>query len=550
MQNIRRGTAAGGRPRERRAPSIPGTAAPSPRPSRGGSAAERSAAACDAKGAVNRDPVCGFIAGSPYLFRNRSLCTIAWTRLRTPYRPGLRRVEDLLDLLAIGESHRRAGGEDRQLPGQVPRDLPLVLDEQPLELAHVLERPAVGQCAGRVDRQRVMERERLPVQAEALDRRDLLGHRPVALAVAAHHVEALQREARRVHLAVAGRAARVGAVLLELLADRDRAADVRLDGLDRRRRGRRLQSQDSLGDPVAAEHRRGRRAVGGHLEDAGLRHHPAAEAVGRQLHLAESGAGDAADAVMLGQPLVQEREVRIDDVPRRQVGAQEFGEEEPRLLQRRQLQRVVELVIVVERGGRRRVVDLPQVEPVIGERLDEAARLGIVEHPLGLGTQHVRLVQLAAVGQRPQRVVGDRVPQEQGQPRGEGVVVEPARLLVDEHEARRRQDGRVGREHRPREAGALPELIVEQPQEPLHVGLGDRPAIRRSSGTIATAARHPPAAPRIRLHRAPRARRRARVPAAPPPAAGPADGLGPISSGTPVRACSEGTSRNWSNSRS
>ena len=160
-------------------------------------------------------------------------------------------------------------------------------------------------------------------------------------------------------------------------------------------------------------------------------------------------AGDAGDAVMVGQPLVQEGEVRIDDVPRRQVGAQELGEEEPRLLQRGQLQRVVELVIVVERGGRRRVVDLPQVEPVIGERLDEAARLGVVEHPLGLGAQHVRLAQLAAVGQRPQRVVGDRVPQEQGQPRGEGVVVEPARLLLDEHEARRRQDGRVGREHRP-----------------------------------------------------------------------------------------------------
>ena len=158
--------------------------------------------------------------------------------------------------------------------------------------------------------------------------------------------------------------------------------------------------------------------------------------------------------------------------------AQQLGEEQPRLLQRRQLQRVVQLVIVVKRGGRRRVVDLPQVEPVIGERLDEAPRLGIVEHPLGLRPQHVRLAQLAAVGQGPQRVVGDRVPQEQGQPRGQRVVVEPARLLLDEHEARRRQDGRVRRQHGPGEAVALLDLIVEQRQEPLHVGLGDRPAIR------------------------------------------------------------------------
>ena len=39
----------------------------------------------DAKGPLDRDPVCTFIAGVPYLFRNRSLCTIAWTMLRTPY---------------------------------------------------------------------------------------------------------------------------------------------------------------------------------------------------------------------------------------------------------------------------------------------------------------------------------------------------------------------------------------------------------------------------------------------------------------------------------
>ncbi len=102
-------------------------------------------------------------------------------------------------------------------------------------------------------------------------------------------------------------------------------------------------------------------------------------------------ARDALDAVMVGQPLVEEREVRIDDVPRRQVGPQQLGEEQPRLLDCRQLQRVVEFVVVVKRGGRRRVVDLPQVEPVVGERLDEPPRLRVVEHPLGLRPQHVRL---------------------------------------------------------------------------------------------------------------------------------------------------------------
>ena len=74
----------------------------------------------DANGAVDRDPVCGFIAGLSYLFRNRSLCTIAWTRLRTPYWPAFAASRISLDLLPIGEPHRRAGGEDRQLPDQVP----------------------------------------------------------------------------------------------------------------------------------------------------------------------------------------------------------------------------------------------------------------------------------------------------------------------------------------------------------------------------------------------------------------------------------------------
>ena len=58
-----------------------------------------------------------------------------------------------------------------------------VLHEQLLEFAHVLERSAVGQLAGRIDRQGIVELERLAVHAKALDRRHLVGHGPVALAV-------------------------------------------------------------------------------------------------------------------------------------------------------------------------------------------------------------------------------------------------------------------------------------------------------------------------------------------------------------------------------
>ena len=139
---------------------------------------------------------------------------------------------------------------------------------------------------------------------------------------------------------------------------------------------------------------------------------------------------------MVGQPLVQEREVRIDDVPRRQVGAQQFGEEEPRLLQRGQLQRVVELVIVVERGGRRGVVDLAQVEPVVGERLDEVAGARRIEQALGLDAQ-------SGGGQVLQLGVGRGVPEKVREAARQCVRIERAGLLFEVQESGRTQDGGV-----------------------------------------------------------------------------------------------------------
>ena len=61
-------------------------------------------------------------------------------------------VEDRFDLRPVAEPDRRAGGVDDQLADEVAGDLPLVLQQQPLQLADVAELPAVGQVAGRVDR--------------------------------------------------------------------------------------------------------------------------------------------------------------------------------------------------------------------------------------------------------------------------------------------------------------------------------------------------------------------------------------------------------------
>ena len=114
---------------------------------------------------------------------------------------------------------------------------------------------------------------------------------------------------------------------------------------------------------------------------------------------------------MFGEAFVQISEVCSDDVSRRQIRAQQFGEEQLRLVQRGEFERRVQFVVVVDSRRRRSVVDLAQVEPVVGERIDEAARLRILEQPLGLRAQHFGLVQITAFGTRAQSGVRSGVPQ-------------------------------------------------------------------------------------------------------------------------------------------
>src|SRR5262245_30615413 len=111
--------------------------------------------------------------------------------------------ENPLDLRAISKPDGTARGVDRQLPGQVARDLPLVVQEQSLEVFDAAEAAAVRQHTARVDWQGQMEFERLTVLPVA-GLVAALAHRPVAIAPAAQHVEALQGEPGRVHLCVTG----------------------------------------------------------------------------------------------------------------------------------------------------------------------------------------------------------------------------------------------------------------------------------------------------------------------------------------------------------
>ena len=159
-----------------------------------------------------------------------------------------------------------------------PLGCELVARKQALERADVAEGAPVGQGAARVDGGAGVEGVLLAVVSNARFRRPV-GKGAVAVAPAPHHVKVLEREARRVDLGVAGGAGLQGAMLLELRADGRRAAGVRLDGRDAGWRWGRGLAEDAFHDPRAAYDRRGRGAVGSHLEDAGLGHQAAARAI-------------------------------------------------------------------------------------------------------------------------------------------------------------------------------------------------------------------------------------------------------------------------------
>src|SRR5437762_828854 len=73
---------------------------------------------------------------------------------------GLRLPQDLLDLRAIAESHRRARRIYHELFGKVAGNRRLVREQQLFEFADSVERPAVRKFSRGIDRQGVMKRKR------------------------------------------------------------------------------------------------------------------------------------------------------------------------------------------------------------------------------------------------------------------------------------------------------------------------------------------------------------------------------------------------------
>src|SRR5579883_538008 len=226
-------------------------------------------------------------------------------------------LQYVFHLFAVHEADGRAGGVSRKLADEVSRDGLLFMIEQELfEFADIVEGSAVGKDPGGIHGQAVVEGEALTREADAWFRLDAFGERAVAIAPAAHDVEAFEREAGRINLAMAGSADRVGAMTIKLLAYGDGAPDIWFDG---GHAGRLNESgtEDALHDPDPSDYWRGGGAVGRHLEHARLGQQAAADGVFRECNPAHCDSGNAGYAVVLRKAFVEEGEIGINNVARR-----------------------------------------------------------------------------------------------------------------------------------------------------------------------------------------------------------------------------------------
>ena len=244
-------------------------------------------------------------------------------------------------------------------------------------------------------------------------------------------------------------------MLVELLADGDRAADVRLDGGHARRRRRRFLAEDALHDPRAAQHRRGGRAVGGDFEHAGLRHQPAARAVLRQRHaaqrhaLAPAAGRSARRAARSASRSPTRRGCAPADRP------QQFGEEQLRLLQRRFGQQVVEVVVGIERRPARSPASCAGrasnrgTHRRTGATSDRCSSRSVCARNTS-GWRNSLLRRAARAVRRRARSSRGRT-----EARRQRVIVEPPGLFLEADKLRRAQHRRVAGDHRVGEVVSL-----------------------------------------------------------------------------------------------
>ena len=114
------------------------------------------------------------------------------------------------------------------------------------------------------------------------------------------------------------------------------------------------------------------------------------------------------------QPLVQEREVGVEQVEHAAILADHRREEQLGFARHRLPQTLVEIgkqaiVGVLDRD------EVAQVEPLPGEILDQCVGPRIGEHPLHLGLEDPGSLELPAARQIEQLIVGNAAPEEERQ---------------------------------------------------------------------------------------------------------------------------------------
>src|SRR5437764_12664945 len=101
-------------------------------------------------------------------------------------------------------------------------------------------------------------------------------------------------------------------------------------------------------------------------------------AVRRQVHFAERMPLDPGDAIVLSQPLVEDRPVAVDELQQTAVALEYFLKEQVRLPEHGLANQIV--VVAVQAHFRGRSKDVTQVEPLTGEIRAECMSTRTIEH--------------------------------------------------------------------------------------------------------------------------------------------------------------------------
>src|SRR5690606_18421508 len=247
-------------------------------------------------------------------------------------------------------------------------------------------------------------------------------------------------------------------------------------------------AEQVLENPFAAQRRRRAVRVRRRHQDAALAEEASARVeLGAERHAAEVTAVDSRNPVMTREALVDERVVGGQQIQNAAVLVNDAREEELRLALEALPQSVVEIRELVR--VRMDVVEVPQVEPLTREVLDERRGLRIREHARHLGGKHLRPAELAALRDLEQLVVGDAAPDEERQAARELDVADGVGLAgrnalglrFEPERERRAREYPAERELDPAFEPGRSAALVEERHQPFDIGGLERAPIRASS---------------------------------------------------------------------